>query len=102
MPGIPVLSEYSDEQETHLKNTVIKFLTYNKNGMLKCRYVYDAWGHHKVYDENGVELLPASNNIGNINPFRYRSYYWDREFSCFLAFFNGGCRRSIWQRPQSE
>ncbi|MBR1891895.1 MAG: RHS repeat-associated core domain-containing protein [Clostridia bacterium] len=51
--------------------------------MLKCRYVYDAWGNHKVYDENGVELLPASNNIGNINPFRYRGYYWDREFGLY-------------------
>jgi len=48
------------------------------DGNVKARYVYDAWGNHKVLDANGTE-----NNdpdfIGNVNPFRYRSYYFDNE-----------------------
>ncbi|MBQ7906680.1 MAG: hypothetical protein IJ309_03960 [Clostridia bacterium] len=42
------------------------------------KYVYDAWGNHKVLDANGVEITNIS-HIGNINPIRYRSYYYDTE-----------------------
>ena len=34
-------------------------------------YVYDAWGNH--------EITLNTNNIANINPIRYRSYYYDTE-----------------------
>ena len=36
------------------------------------------WGNHKVCDANGVENETA-NFIGNLNPFRYRGYYYDNE-----------------------
>ena len=36
------------------------------------RYVYDAWGNHTVTDA-------SANNIGTLNPFRYRSYFYDDE-----------------------
>ena len=42
------------------------------------RYEYDAYGNHKVYDSSGNENKNA-NFIGNINPIRYRSYYYDVE-----------------------
>lgn len=42
------------------------------------RYSYDAWGNHKVLDAKGTEIW-VSNFIGNINPIRYRSYYYDTE-----------------------
>ncbi|MBR1890940.1 MAG: RHS repeat-associated core domain-containing protein [Clostridia bacterium] len=50
---------------------------------MQCRYAYDAWGNHKIYDGSGVEVLPADSNIGNVNPFRYRGYYWDGEFGWY-------------------
>ena len=45
-------------------------------------YVYDAWGNHKVVNASGVEITDA-NHIGNLNPFRYRSYYYDTEFKLY-------------------
>ena len=41
-------------------------------------YLYDAWGNHQVFDANGVENTNAD-FIGNINPIRYRGYYFDVE-----------------------
>ena len=42
------------------------------------KYVYDAWGNHKVLNPDGTENT-AEDFIGNINPIRYRSYYYDTE-----------------------
>ena len=50
------------------------------------RYVYDAWGNHKAYVlANGeyVEISAADNSvyaeIAQLNPYRYRGYYFDIE-----------------------
>lgn len=56
---------------------------YDGLGNLQCRYVYDAWGNHKVYNANGNELGTEADNVGNVNSFRYRSYYWDSEFGLY-------------------
>ena len=55
----------------------------NDNGLVVASYVYDAWGNHKVYDINGVETTDVT-DIGNINPFRYRSYYYDIETGLYF------------------
>ncbi len=34
------------------------------------RYEYDAWGNHKIIGDE---------TLGNLNPFRYRGYYYDTE-----------------------
>lgn len=53
-------------------------------------YKYDAWGNHEaeVADEDYVTLA-------EINPFRYRGYYYDGYFLCCHAFvgmhFTGTC-----------
>ena len=44
--------------------------------MIVARYEYDAWGNHVVTDKNGN---PITSGIGVLNPFRYRSYYYDTE-----------------------
>lgn len=54
----------------------------DSSGNVVARYVYDAWGNHKVINANGVEITDAS-NIANRNPFRYRSYYYDRETNLY-------------------
>ena len=48
----------------------------NQNGNVVAKYVYDAWGNGKVCSASGTENT-SSSFIGNINPFRYRGYYYD-------------------------
>ena len=68
---------------------------FDASGNLVCRYYYDAWGNHSVIDprppvtgnvlcgeltitgKQGVSVDPEF--IGNVNPFRYRGYYFDCE-----------------------
>ena len=46
---------------------------------LQCRYAYDAWGKVlSVKDASGAAITNAT-HIGNLNPFRYRGYYYDVE-----------------------
>ena len=49
---------------------VTEILDINGNTMVK--YTYDAWGNHTITDNSGFGL-------GDINPFRYRGYYYDTE-----------------------
>ena len=47
-------------------------------GNVVVKYVYDAWGNHAVLDGNGNDVTDG-NHIGNLNPFRYRGYFYDVE-----------------------
>ena len=58
----------------------------NASGGVVAKYVYDAWGNHKVFNSAGTVIYDSqnptstyANEIGHINPFRYRSYYFDNE-----------------------
>jgi len=52
---------------------------YLGDGSLRVRYIYDSWGNTlSVQDGNGQEIT-SQNDIGNLNPFRYRGYYFDAE-----------------------
>ena len=50
----------------------------DNTGNVVVEYKYDAWGNHAVLDANGADINDAS-HIGNLNPFRYRGYYYDTE-----------------------
>ena len=51
----------------------------NGSGITVARYTYDAWGKVlTVKDANGNNIT-STTHIANINPFRYRSYYYDKE-----------------------
>ena len=51
-----------------------------ENGSIRARYEYDAWGNMKVLNGSGNDLPAESTGlIGNMNPFRYRGYYYDVE-----------------------
>jgi len=49
--------------------------------------MYDAWGNHKAFDGNGTLIYDSAlgvtygyaTHLGNLNPFRYRSYVYDTE-----------------------
>ena len=47
------------------------------------RYIYDAWGNHAVLDANGNDI-DDPNHVGNLNPFRYRGYYYDVETGLYF------------------
>ena len=51
----------------------------NAAGAPVVQYYYDAWGNHKVYDGDYITEMTSPTFIGNLNPFRYRGYYYDVE-----------------------
>lgn len=42
------------------------------------KYIYDAWGNHKIVDSLNNEITDLT-NPGHINPIRYKGYYFDTE-----------------------
>ncbi len=73
----------NEEKFIYLKNTLGDIVgIFNASGNLLCRYVYDAWGNHKVLNASGVENTSAT-FIGNINPIRYRGYYYDADLGLY-------------------
>lgn len=53
---------------------------------IAARYAYDAWGNHKVFTPTGNEDTNP-NSVGNLNPFRYRSYYYDIDLKMYWLSF---------------
>jgi len=53
------------------------------NGNIVASYSYDAWGNHEVtcFSSSGAVIASGAtqSHVGNINPIRYRSYYYDTE-----------------------
>jgi len=70
----------------NLQGDVVALL--NASGNVVAKYVYDAWGNHRIYDsantiiyesDNSSAYTVNANHIGCLNPIRYRSYYFDTE-----------------------
>ena len=56
----------------------------NSAGTVMARYTYDSWGTVlSITDGNGNSITNNPNHIGNINPIRYRGYYYDTESSLY-------------------
>ena len=54
---------------------------FDTNGNLQARYVYDAWGNHKIFNAQGIDISTNSSyndHVGRINPFRYKGYFYDQ------------------------
>ena len=51
---------------------------------LVARYEYDIFGNCTVYDENN-KVNADPNFIGNINPFRWKGFYYDAESGLYYA-----------------
>ena len=67
-------------QQIFSKNALgdVKYLL-SGNGSVLAKYTYDEWGKKiSVTDENGNPVTDGT-NIAHLNPFRYRSYYYDDE-----------------------
>ena len=60
---------------------------YDSSGNELVKYKYDSWGNIvKISNSQGNDISNDSNNIGNINPFRYRSYYYDKETGLYYVY----------------
>jgi len=71
--------EYGTNTYYYLRDTLLNIIgIINTSGQIVCEYKYDAYGNHKVLNSNRVETTSV-NFIGNINPFRYKGYYYDVE-----------------------
>ncbi len=46
-------------------------------------YTYDAFGNHTVYDPRNDSYPTHSSFIGNLNPIRYRSYFYDTDLGLY-------------------
>ena len=90
--------KYNDNLYYYVKdiqNNIIGILDENYNKLVN--YIYDAWGNViSITDNENNNISNDSNNIGNINPFRYRSYYYDVETK--LYYLNSRYYNPVWRR----
>ena len=62
---------------------VVEEVLIDRNENIVVEYKYDSWGNHAVLDANGSDIASAT-HIGNLNPFRYRGYYYDTETGLYF------------------
>lgn len=75
---------------------IIGLLDSNYN--LVVQYSYDSWGNIVSIRDVNNEEITDSNNIVIINPFRYRSYYYDNETKLYYInarYYNPICGRFL-------
>ena len=63
------------------QNDIIALL--DNNGSVVVKYKYNAWGKCKLLNADGFEITD-NNHIGILNPFRYRSYYYDHGIGLYF------------------
>ncbi|WP_296154550.1 RHS repeat-associated core domain-containing protein [Ruminococcus sp.] len=52
---------------------------YDAGGNMVAKYEYDDWGNVLTVTDASNQEITDPNHIANLNPFRYRSYYYDSE-----------------------
>ncbi len=89
---------YNKNTYYYVKNKqddIIGLLDSNYNEVAK--YTYDSWGNIiSITNENGTDISSDDTHIANINPFRYRSYYYDKETG--LYYLNSRYYNPVWGR----
>ena len=88
---------YNNETYYYKKNIQEDIIgIYNNKYEQIVEYEYDTWGRIlSIKDENGQEIANPS-HIAHINPFRYRSYYYDEETK--LYYLNSRYYNPEWGR----
>jgi len=89
--------EHNGNQYYYVKNMqddIIGIL--NESGEEIVKYEYDGWGNIlKITDKDG-NLIIDENHIGRLNPFRYKSYYYDEDTN--LYYINNRYYNPKWGR----
>ena len=52
---------------------------FDTKGSLVARYIYDTWGNTLSVTDASGKAITDPLHIANINPIRYRGYYYDAE-----------------------
>ena len=52
---------------------------YNADGTLHAKYTYDVWGNKLAVTNASGVAITSQTDIANLQPFRYRGYYYDYE-----------------------
>lgn len=90
--------KYNDVLYYYIKNLhqdIIGILDENFNKVAS--YEYDTFGNIiSIKDSNNIDITNNSSHIANINPFRYRSYYYDKESN--LYYLNSRYYNPLWGR----
>ncbi len=89
--------QYNNEIYYYMKNAqndIIGILDSNDNVVV--RYTYDSWGKIVSIKDNNGNQISDSSHIGNINPYRYRGYYYDSETN--LYYLNSRYYNPVWGR----
>lgn len=77
--------KYNNQFYYYIKNhfgDIIGILDSNNNVVAK--YTYGSYGQHlSITDGIGNDISNDNEHIANINPFRYRSYYYDKEIKMY-------------------
>ena len=74
----------------NLQGDIIAIL--DKDAQTVARYSYDAWGVCTVTQDT------SNTDIANVNPFRYRGYYYDKETSLYYLqsrYYDAGAGRFV-------
>lgn len=82
--------EFNNKKFLYKKNIFGDILSiYNEQGIEIVKYIYDAWGNHRAYylsngtfvecDNVLTQTTEENKLLAYLNPFRYRSYYFDIE-----------------------
>lgn len=89
---------YKNEIYYYLKNLQDDIIGIaDSNGNIVVKYSYDSWGNIlSITDGNNNDISTDVNHIGNINPFRYRSYYYDKETN--LYYLSTRYYNPVWGR----
>ena len=78
----------------NLQEDIIGITDSNYNEV--CRYEYDSFGKVITTKDNNGNIISDESHIGIINPYRYRSYYYDKETD--LYYLNSRYYNPEWGR----
>lgn len=88
------LNETTYYYQKNIQDDIIGLMDEDFN--LVAEYNYDSWGNIlSIKDANGNEITDTT-HIAHINPFRYRSYYYDKETK--LYYLNSRYYNPTWGR----
>ena len=90
--------KFNDTTYFYKKNNqgdIVKIL--DENYKIVAKYEYDSWGNIlSIVNEDGIDISNDATHIANVNPYRYRGYYYDKETK--LYYLNSRYYNPKWRR----
>ena len=86
--------KYNSYYEKNVQGDIIAIRD-NMNNIV-AKYTYDTWGNILSITDSNDNNITDTTHIGYINPYRYRSYYYDTETN--LYYLNSRYYNPVWGR----